>query len=122
MISKKFIIDFRKFNKSVNKFKKRHVKHVYKKDNFILIRNNKLGKLDEKFLGPFQIVRVSEDLQRVYFSVGKNKLDYRNIKQIKPFWRDADCRGLLANNTTPYSNKALQIKLQGIKSKINCIF
>ncbi|KAG0435282.1 Transposon Tf2-6 polyprotein, partial [Dictyocoela muelleri] len=52
-------------NKNETKIK-RSIKHNYQTGDLILIKNHIIGKLEQPFLGPFEIERISNDKQRIY--------------------------------------------------------
>ncbi|KAG0435475.1 Retrovirus-related Pol polyprotein from transposon 17.6, partial [Dictyocoela muelleri] len=67
--------------------KRNEINHIYKKDDEILIRKSTFKKLDAPFDGPYKIIKVSDDKQRIYFADKKGNTDFRNIKNIIPYRR-----------------------------------
>ncbi|KAG0438939.1 hypothetical protein DMUE_2778 [Dictyocoela muelleri] len=69
------------------KSKSNQISHTYKIGDEILIKNQLLGKLKNPFVGPFPIVKISNNNnQRVLYKGPKN-VECRNIKSVKPYWR-----------------------------------
>ncbi|KAG0422197.1 Transposon Tf2-11 polyprotein, partial [Dictyocoela muelleri] len=71
-------------NKNKRKFE---INHVYKERDEILIRKQIFKKLYSPFEGPYKIIRISNDKQRIYYNNKKCELNYRNIKGIILYWR-----------------------------------
>ncbi|KAG0436966.1 Pol polyprotein [Dictyocoela muelleri] len=58
-------------SKKHKRSRQKQVNYKYKEGEQILIKNNKIGKLEDPFLGPYIIIKISDDLQRIYFNTGK---------------------------------------------------
>ncbi|KAG0436104.1 hypothetical protein DMUE_4386, partial [Dictyocoela muelleri] len=61
----------------------------YKRGDFVYLMNHSSDKVDPRWIGPFQVVRVSLSGNNIYIKK-KNKIFRTSINNIRPFWREED--------------------------------
>ncbi|KAG0440149.1 hypothetical protein DMUE_1953 [Dictyocoela muelleri] len=72
------------------------ISYTCKAGDEILIRKHIYSKLESRYLCPNIIKRISNDKQRIYYEDEKGVLNYRNVKQVIPYWRsEVSCNDLI---------------------------
>ncbi|KAG0435690.1 Transposon Tf2-9 polyprotein, partial [Dictyocoela muelleri] len=79
-----------KENEIIKKNKKR-IDIKIKKDDLVLRRNLVQDKIQDRYVGPFKVVRVDESIGNVWVDEGRRVIRH-NVKNIKPFFGGGECR------------------------------
>ena len=79
-------------NKSNIKINKNRIKYFYKIDDMIYTKNIIRNKLDEKWLGPFKIIKIGKNENTFKIDM-IDKVRWTNLKQIRPSFEGAECHG-----------------------------